>query len=446
VAEVPKNSTELAEPNELVLDGEPKPLIPPSKPRDSNVRIAMLAREIDGHRRRGYDDQAITAREEMVHTLSETYGAESWQARSARLALDRENRLRTFTPAQVAANDAAENRTRTADEQWQSGDRQNACASIAASREAALSLWGENSYGVANLLDQEARWRQTMGEFSAAEPLFRQALAIREQIFTPRHPETISTRRGLGKLLQSGRRIDEAEALLRQCAADAEAVWGSNSAERAAHDHDLALLLLETGQNAAAANLFARVVENWITSLGPEHRSVGEAHLNLGRAQYALNDYSRAEAHMHQALSILEASLGATAPPTRHARINLGLTLMAERKFEEAEALLRNDLNGVAQQYGQSHPETAEGLLRVAILYGNQGRYPEALPFAERAVEVHRAITGAGHPLTRNAESIAAMVRNKMSRTSGQPVAEPRANRSPASDAVQTNFTEPVQR
>ncbi len=416
---------ELAEPNELVLDSEPKPLIPPSRPLDTNVRIAMLAREIEGHRRRGYEDQAITARQEMVQAIVDQYGADSWQARGARLALDREVRLSTFTPAEAAANEAAEARTREANELWQSGKHEEACAALVASRTAAIALWGETSYGVANLLDQEARWRQSSGEISKAEPLFRQALLVREQVFTPLHPETISTRRGLGTLLQSARRYDEAETLLRRCAADAETVWGPQSAECAAHNHDLALLQLEVGQNAAAADLFAKVVENWRTSLGPEDASVGEAYLNLGRAQYALHDYPQAAANMRQALTILTGSLGPDAASTRRARINLGLTLMAQRQYEEAESFLRADLSGAAQHFGKNHPETAEGLLRVAILYGNQGRYREALPYAERAAEVHCSTSGAEHPLTRNADSIVGMIRGKLQSAAQAGVAEP---------------------
>ncbi len=163
------------------------------KKRDAERRIAHLSREIEGHRRRGYDAQAVVAREEMLQLFAETYGPMSWQARSATLALEREKRLASFSPEEREANEAAENRTREANESWQNGQKATALKAIADARLMAANLWGADTYGVANLLDQEARWRQATGDAATAEKLFRQALAIREQVFTREHPETIST-------------------------------------------------------------------------------------------------------------------------------------------------------------------------------------------------------------------------------------------------------------
>ena len=45
---------------------------------------------------------------------------------------------------------------------------------------------------------------QTQGEQDAARPLFERALAIRERVLGPDHPDTVATRRALEELAGAG--------------------------------------------------------------------------------------------------------------------------------------------------------------------------------------------------------------------------------------------------
>jgi tetratricopeptide (TPR) repeat protein len=99
---------------------------------------------------------------------------------------------------------------------------------------------------------------------------------------------------------------------------------------------------------------------------------------------------------------------------TRMARSNLGLTLMAERNFDESEKLLRMDLDWIKKELGENHAEYAEGLSRLVVSYGNQGRYEDALPLAERAAEIHRKAAGPEDAHTRAAQELVSKVRSKL--------------------------------
>lgn len=402
---------------------------------EADRRAAQLAREIDGHRRRGYNAQAVAARREMLQLFEEAHGKDSWQARSAQLALAREESLTRFSPAQRAANDAAEARTRSANDLWAAAKHDEALATIVEARRMATNVWGEQSYGVANLLDQEARWRQAVGDKAEAEKLFRQALAIREQVFTPDHPETIATASALGRAILAAGRPDDAAPLLRNSVAAAGKVWGESHAEYAGQLNNLALYYLEIGNYRQAAEQFSRAASVWRGTLGDAHPLVGEASLNLGRAWYAAGDYAQAEGPLREALASLEKNAGPAHASTRRARVALGLARMAQRDYQEAEAILRADLAIVTSQFGDSHPETAEALVRLAILFGNQGRYDEALPLAERGAALHRAASaGSENGLTQNADSILAMVRERQTaHGAGQ-------SGTHAAEAVRTSF------
>ncbi|HVU86683.1 MAG TPA: tetratricopeptide repeat protein [Pirellulales bacterium] len=426
--------------------GEQQPAERSDRVNEADRRAAQLAREIEGHRRRGYDAQAVAARREMLQLFTETYGQESWQVRSAQLALGREESLARFSPAQRAANEAAENRTRAANDLWAEGKRDEALTAIVQARTMATKIWGADTYGVANLLDQEARWRQAVGDVVEAEKLFRQALAIRERAFTPEHPETIATASALGRVLLAAGRPQEAAPLLRQSVAAAEKVWGESHAEYAGQLNNLALFYLETGDYQQAAEHFSRAADVWRQALGDDHPLVGEACLNLGRAWYAAGDYAQAEAPLREALASLEKNAGPAHAATRRARVALGLARMAQRDYQEAETILRADLAIVTGQFGDKHPETAESLVRLAILYGNQGRYAEALPLAERGAAQHRAAAGEKSDLTRNADSIVALVRGKLSPSGGNRPGGSTGPRPSVPEAVRTNFEQPARR
>jgi hypothetical protein len=48
--------------------------------------------------------------------------------------------------------------------------------------------------------------RQAQGDPAAARPLFERALAIREHVLGPDHPDTVATRRALAELAAEGDR------------------------------------------------------------------------------------------------------------------------------------------------------------------------------------------------------------------------------------------------
>jgi tetratricopeptide (TPR) repeat protein len=377
-------------------------------------RLAQLTRQAEEHERRGYYEHAIAARKELARLLEEHYGAEAWETRSARLALAREERLHEFDSGQRAKNDDATARERRAHELWQQGKQAEAFAMLADARSLAGQIWGEETYTVANLVDQQARWQLTLGDHAAAEALFRQALAVREKVFTREHPDTIASLSALALVMQAGGRNDEAEPLLREACERASKLWGETNVEYAGHLNNLAMLLHEMGRDAEAIDLMTKATEIRRRALGEQHPVVGLSYLNLGTAYYAMQNFQQAAPLFRQALAIFESSFGAGHPRTRLARSNLGLTVMALGDYAEAEELLRADLEWTCKNLGEQHPDYAEGLGRLASLYGNQGRYEESLPLAEQSAATHVAASGPDDPRSRQAQELVAKVRSKL--------------------------------
>jgi len=402
-----------------------------ASPADERVdltrRLAQLTRQAEEHQRRGYFEQSLAARAELVGLLEGNFGFDSWQARSARLALAHEHRRHEFSAPERAVCDAAEAREREARQLWNQNRPQEAAAALAEAQRLGGQVWGEASYGVASLADQGARWRLAVGDQAGAEELFRQALAIRQSVFTADHPDTVASRSSLGLILQARGRNDQAEPLLREAAERAETVWGAQHVEYALHLNNLAMLLHEQEKNAEASDLLTRALDIRRQAAGERHEVVGHTHLNLGSVYYAERQYGKATASFREALAIFEPALGGGHGATRKARTSLALTRMAERDFREAELLLREDLAVTRRDLGEINAEYAEDLARLAALYGNEGRFDQALPLAEQSAAIHAKAGGPADPRGRQSQELVAKVRERIAARS--PAGQDRATR-----------------
>jgi tetratricopeptide (TPR) repeat protein len=398
-------------------------------------QLAMLTRQAEDHERRGYFANAIVSRKEITQLLEAQYGADAWETRTAQLALARQSQLHELEPIQRAKNDESNAREQRARQLWQLGKRQEALTALSEAHTLAAQVWGEEHYAVASLIDLQARWQIALGDTAAAEFLFRQALTIREKVLTALHPDTVSSTSALGLLLQAGGRTSEAEPLLRQTVERARSLWGENHLQYAVHLNNLAMLLHDMNRNAEAVALLQQTTQIRRDQLGDKHESVAQSLLNTGTIYYADQNLAAAGPLFRQALEIFEPTIGGGQAMTRMARSNLGLTLMAERHFDEADTLLRADLDWIKKELGENHAEYAEGLSRLVASYGNQGRYNEALPLAERAAEIHRKTAGPDDAHTRAAQELVSKVRSKLGTKPATDSATTASVRAPASVA-----------
>jgi Tetratricopeptide repeat len=65
-------------------------------------------------------------------------------------------------------------------------------------------MLGPNHYYTATSAHGVALLLQAEGRLEAAPPLFERALAIRERVLGPDHPDTVATRRALAELAAEG--------------------------------------------------------------------------------------------------------------------------------------------------------------------------------------------------------------------------------------------------
>jgi tetratricopeptide (TPR) repeat protein len=218
------------------------------------------------------------------------------------------------------------------------------------------------SANAARLLNQTGYYLGERAEYSAAEPLYRRALAI------------------------------GAKAL------------GTDDLETATYLNNLAALYNRQGRFAEAEPLYRRAlaIREKALELGPDHPRTATSLNNLAELFRVQGRYTEAETLFGRSLAILENRLGPDHPNTASSLNNLAGLFRAQGRYTEAEPLFRRALATDEKVLGPDHPNTASDLNNLAMLYESQGRYAEAELLCQRALGIYGRALGPQHPLTVN--------------------------------------------
>jgi tetratricopeptide (TPR) repeat protein len=239
-----------------------------------------------------------------------------------------------------------------------------------------------------------------LAEYRAAEPLYRRALEIQEQILGPEHPDTATSLNNLAILLDAQGKLAAAEPLYRRTLEIQEKVLGPEHPDTATSLNELASLLQAQGKLVEAEPLYRRALEIQEKVLGPEHPDTAHSLNDLASLLYAQSKLAEAEPLLRRALEIQEKVLGPEHPDTAAGLNNLAALLQAQGKLAEVEPLFRRALEIQEKVLGPEHPITAIGLNSLAGLLYAQGKPAEAAPLYRRSLEIREKVLGPEHPDT----------------------------------------------
>jgi nephrocystin-3 len=230
--------------------------------------------------------------------------------------------------------------------------------------------------------------------------LYRGVVREEESQLGSGHPGTLGSVNNLAILLADQGDYAAAEPLYRRALEGSENSLGPDHPDTLRSVGNLARLLRSQGDYAAAGPLFRRVLEGYQKSLGPDHpdtlRSVGNL-ANLIRDQ---GDYAAAVPLFRRALDGREKSLGPDHPDTLRSVGNLARLLRDQGDYATAEPLCRRALEGFETSLGPDHPDTLASVHGFALLLSDQGDYATAELLYRRALDGREKLLGSDHPDT----------------------------------------------
>ncbi|KFE58909.1 tetratricopeptide repeat protein [Hyalangium minutum] len=279
-----------------------------------------------------------------------------------------------------------------------------------------------------------------LGRYDEALRECEAALALREKVLGPEHPEVASSLSDLAIVFSKQGQYEKARQMAERVLAIREKVLGPEHPSVAAALNSLGAELWDLGRHEEARAAFARGLVLREKTLGPEHPAVASSLNNLGLVLGDLGRYEEAHAAAARALAIQEKALGSEHPDVAVALNNLGLSLLNLGRFEEARAplvrglairekLLGPDHRAVASSLnilgnalmelgrseearaafarelairekvlGPEHPSVAISLASLGLALGELGRYEEAHQMHTRALMLREKMLGAEHP------------------------------------------------
>ncbi|HYK34833.1 tetratricopeptide repeat protein [Alloacidobacterium sp.] len=236
------------------------------------------------------------------------------------------------------------------------------------------------------------------GDYAAAEPLFRRALAIDEKALGPDHPEVATVLNNLAELLHDRDDYDAAEPLYRRALAINERTLGPDNPTTAKAINNLALLLQDKGDLADAEPLYRRGLAIDEKALGPDN-PITASHLNnLASLLEAKGDLNAAEPLYRRALDIDEKALGPDHPEVATVLSNLASLLEAKGDLNAAEPLYRRALDIDEKALGPDHPKVGTDLNSLSLLLKKEGNLAAAEPLYHRALAIAEKTLGPDNP------------------------------------------------
>jgi tetratricopeptide (TPR) repeat protein len=252
------------------------------------------------------------------------------------------------------------------------------------------------------LLHSAGLYFQRRAAYSQAVPLFRDALATREKMLGPEHPDTATTLNNLARLFWVQGDYAGARPLFERAMAIWEKTLGPEHPDTAGSLNYLASLLQAQGDLAGARPLFERALAIKEKTRGPEHPDTATTLDNLARLFQAQGDLAGARPLFERALAICEKVLGLEHPDTATSLNDLGCLLQAQGDFAAARPLFERAMAIWEKTLGPEHPDTAASLNNLATLLQAQGDFAGAQPLLERALAIHEKVSGPEHFETAN--------------------------------------------
>ncbi|MCG8420573.1 MAG: serine/threonine-protein kinase [Proteobacteria bacterium] len=235
------------------------------------------------------------------------------------------------------------------------------------------------------------------GDYEGAKLRYERALAIREALLGPDHPEVATLLNDLSQLLYFMGDYGKAKAGHERALAIRERVLGPEHPDVAASLGNLARILSELGKYEQARRIHERALAIRERVLGPEHPTVAASLNGLGIVLWQLGHYAEARAKQERALIIQEKVMGPAHPDVAQSLHGLGLVLSAQAEYQEATRRHERALAIREKVLGPEHPLVAISLSNLAFVLRQLGNYNESLARYQRALAIREQALGPDH-------------------------------------------------
>jgi CHAT domain-containing protein/tetratricopeptide (TPR) repeat protein len=227
-----------------------------------------------------------------------------------------------------------------------------------------------------------------MDNLAGALPYCERALAIRQKVLGPEHPDIASSLNNLGALLARMGDLAAARSCYERALAIYKLALGPGHPDTASCLNNLGMLLRGMGDLGGARHCCERALAIREKALGPDRPDTADSLNNLGYLLATTGDLPGARPYYERALSIYEKALGPDHANTAGVLNNLGALHQGIGDVAGARPYLERALAIREKALGPEHPDTAQSLSNLCVLLVATGLEQEALPRMQQAVAI----------------------------------------------------------
>ncbi|QDV39162.1 tetratricopeptide repeat protein [Tautonia plasticadhaerens] len=217
------------------------------------------------------------------------------------------------------------------------------------------------------------------------------------RVLGPLHAVTLQSALYLAEVLRNREELREAEALYRDCLANARRAPEPNPQFIFSARFHLGDVFLRQGKAEEAEALYRELADEQRRELGPEHPHTLTTLNNLGAALNRQARFAEAERLFRECLETDRRILGEHHPDTVTALYNLGHVLNEQGRPDEAEPLIRRSVEERRWSIGPENPDTLYVTSSLADLLRDRGRLDEAEEMLRSCLAAQRRILGPDH-------------------------------------------------
>jgi serine/threonine protein kinase/lipopolysaccharide biosynthesis regulator YciM len=241
---------------------------------------------------------------------------------------------------------------------------------------------------------------QGVGQATKALPLREQVLAKHQATLGPDHPDTLISMNNLAMSYKAAGQLDKALSLFEQTLAKSRERFGPDHPETLASMNNLAMSYKAAGRMDQALPLLEQASALRREKLGPDHHDTLESLSNLATAYQAVGQATKALPLREQVLAKCRATLGPDHPDTLISMNNLAMSYKAAGQLDKALPLFEQTLAKSREKLGPDHPETLGSMNNLASAYQAADRLDKALPLFEQTLAKYQEQLGPEHPHT----------------------------------------------
>lgn len=251
---------------------------------------------------------------------------------------------------------------------FQAGRTDESAARTNEALEMASRVTGEDHVVVANASNLLGLIKDSRGDVTGAEPLYRRSLEIYRSI-GPLNVLASYVMMNLATNLTSQGNYDEAERIFNSLIDLSQQLYGKDHPNQAAVMSHFSRVFYLKGDYQKAEALLRPALEIQRRSLVPGHPESAQTLATLGIVLTRAGRADEGEPYLMEALAIRRRALPKGHWSTANITSMLGECLAAQGRYERAEPLLRQGYEELSDALGEKHPRTIEAIQRLISLY-----------------------------------------------------------------------------